>query len=69
MPAAIRSLLARVRCTSSALVSRASCSSASSGDSSTAATRGSRRVGGICSLATSSDCTISRAGPSSGSTS
>ena len=67
-PATIRPL-SFVRWISSPPASRARCSAATSGASSTAATLGSFFLGGRASLATSSDWTISRAGPSTGSTS
>ncbi len=69
IPAAIRSPLARVRWASRADARGDMKSSASSGAASAAAARGSFDIGGIGSLATSSDWTTIRVGPSSGSTS
>src|ERR687897_522883 len=69
MPAAIRRRLRLVMCTSTA---RSPCvwwSSASSGAASAAAARGSLVSTGTGSLETSSLCTTTRSGPSSGSTS
>ena len=68
MAAATVRPLRRVRCISPARPSWLPCSSASSGASSAAATRGSPLTGGSSSLATSSDCTTTRTGPSSDST-
>jgi hypothetical protein len=69
MPAPTRSPLRFVRCTSSPRRSSALCCSDSSGSESTAAARGSSLGAGICSLATSSDCTTTCAAPSTGTTS
>lgn len=68
MPAATRSPLYRVRCTRTAFVPSACRSSAISGASSTAAARGSPSPPGSCSLATSSDWSTIRTGPSTAST-
>ena len=67
--AATRRPLTLVRWMSWPPSSVVSSSSACNGDSSTAATRGSRLCGGSDSLATSSDWRIRRSGPSTGSTS
>lgn len=69
MAAATRSPLTLVRWMSRPPSSVVSSSSACNGDSSTAATRGSRLCGGSDSFATSSDWRISRSGPSTASTS
>ena len=69
MPAAIRRRLRLVMCTSTARSSCVECSSASSGAASAAAARGSLVSTGTGSLETSSLCTTTRSGPSSGSTS
>ena len=66
--AAIIRALARVRCMSSAPVSVFSWSTASSGLSRMAATRGSAEVCGWSSLVTSSDCTVTRTNSSTAST-
>src|SRR5262249_32581414 len=60
---------ARAWSTSATAVPVASGYAPRSGSSSAAATRGSAPAGGSCSLAVSSDCTVIRAGPSTGSTS
>ena len=67
--AAIRSSLARVRWTRTTRRSWSENSSDSSGDSRAAAARGSLVRAGVGSLATSSDWTTTRTGPSTGSTS
>src|SRR5215218_898609 len=69
MPAAMRSRLRLVMCTSTARSSCVECSSASSGAASAAAARGSLVSTGTGSLATSSLWMTTRSGPSSGSTS
>ena len=60
MPAAMSSSLDLVRCSNRALRSACSCCTASSGWSSLAETRGSPEDTGTSSLATSSDCTVTR---------
>ena len=67
--AAIRRLLALVLCTSTTLLSWWAYSSERRGASSTAAALGSLSADPPGSLATSSDCTTSRVGASTGSTS
>ena len=69
MPEATRRPLWWVRCTITASVPDALCSSLSRGRSSTAAVRGSAPRGGSSSLATSSDCNTTRSDLSIGSTS
>ena len=69
MPAAIRSRLRLVMCTSTARRPWVEWFSASSGAASAAAARGSFVSTGTGSLETSSLCTTTRSGPSSGSTS
>lgn len=68
IPAAIISALARVRCMRSAPRSVRSCSTACSGLSRMADTRGSAEVSGTSSLVTSSDCTVTRTNSSIAST-
>ena len=67
MAAATRSLLERVSCTITTRVVSAACSRAASGELSTAPIRGSLLASDMDSLATSSDCSTMRAGPSTGS--